>query len=445
MSDIERYINKALTQEKAISNEEDNNIKIKSVMTSTHKSLLFIFIAVTLVIILASQAKIDIIVSSRGELLLDSDIEKVQHLEGGILEQLMVSQGDTVYEGQPIAKLKSLERHSTLETTNIEIIELELDLLTYQSLINMLSPDFSSYETFPKIVNNYQKKWQSEFNKNTSNESLISHDIEHKEKLIQSMKSRIVSSKSQLDIIKKQLSIKKTLFDEEMASYVDVLAMQIQEMNMLREIENLEEAILNENFQKQRLTKQLTDLISNRNAEYQAKVNESAKQLKIKHAQKPQHTDKVDRLIVYSPVDGIVDKIHFNFKSAVIPPGESIADIAPLKNTLHGEAKIPRKDMGFVEIGQEVKLKFDTYNSAKYGALSGIIASISRSSYEEKDAEFYLANITLEKLYLEKSGIKHKLSPYMEFTAEIKTGSRKVIDYAVKPVMSAIEDTFDER
>ncbi|MCL1124266.1 HlyD family type I secretion periplasmic adaptor subunit [Shewanella surugensis] len=398
-----------------------------------------------MLIILASQAELDIIVSARGELLLDSDIEKVQHLEGGILEQLMVSQGDTVYEGQAIAKLKSLERNSTLNTTLLEIIELELALITYRALSNMLPPDFSQYSQYADVVRNYQKKWQSEFNKNNSNQGLITHDIDHKEKLLNSMQSRIRSSQKQLTLIRKQLSIKQTLHEEEMASYVDVLNMQVQEMNMLREIENLEEAALNETFQQKRLTKQLTDLISNRNAEYQSKINEHAKQLQIKKAQKPQLSDKVDRLVVYSPVDGVIDKIHFNFKSAVIPPGESIADIAPLKNTLHGEAKIPRKDMGFVEVGQEVKLKFDTYNSAKYGGLSAVISSISRSSYEEKESEFYLANITINQSYLERSGIKYNLSPYMEFTAEIKTGSRTVLDYAVKPIMSAIEDTFDER
>ncbi|WP_299005792.1 HlyD family type I secretion periplasmic adaptor subunit [uncultured Shewanella sp.] len=444
MSEIEKHLKKALTQPSQI-HKKNNQIRFKSVMTTTHKSLLFVFIALVIIIIFASQAELDIVVSARGELLLDSDIEKVQHLEGGILEQLMVSQGDTVYEGQAIAKLKSLERNSTLNANLLEIVELELALITYRALTNMLTPDFSQYSEYPAIMSNYQKKWQLEYDKNNSNQGLITHDIEHKNKLIHSMGTRIESSRRQLDLIRKQLLIKQKLHEEEMASYVDVLNMQVQEMNMLREIENLEEAQLNELFQQKRLKKQLTDLISNRNAEYQTKINEYAKQLQIKQTQKPQLSDKVNRLIVYSPVDGVVDKIHYNFKSAVIPPGDSIADISPLTNTLHGEAKIPRKDMGFVEVGQEVKLKFDAYNSAKYGGISATIASISRSSYEEKESEFYLANILISQPYLIKSGIKYNLSPYMEFTAEIKTGSRTVIDYALKPVMSAIEDTFDER
>ncbi len=212
-----------------------------------------------------------------------------------------------------------------------------------------------------------QDTWRKENAKNVSAEALIKHDIEHKDRLIASMKKRRVSSLNQLKLIRKQLEIKQTLYNEEMASYVDVLNMQVQESNMVREIENLDESLMNEDFQLLRLEKQLNDLIVNRNAEYQAQIIQANKDLDIKRIQQPQHTDKVNRLVVYSPVDGVVDKVHFNFRSAVVPPGESIADIAPLNNTLHGEAKIPRKEMGFVEVGQEVKLKFDTYNFAKYG------------------------------------------------------------------------------
>ncbi|WP_394242412.1 HlyD family type I secretion periplasmic adaptor subunit [Vibrio astriarenae] len=444
---IEQHLKKALISS---NNPEgsvvDDKVVLSSTMTPVHKTLLVIFLLIIIAVIVASQARIDIVVSVRGELLLDSDIEKVQHLEGGILEELLVQKGDLVYEGQPIAQLKALERNSQLDTVNTELVQLELDIIRYQSLLDMAEPDFSSYQKrFPELVSSNLNTWRQEFNKNQSNELLITHDIDHKNALISSMKKRRVSSVNQLSLIRKQLEIKDTLYKEEMASYVDVLNVQVQESNMVREIENLDESLMNEDFQLQKLDKQLIDLIENRNAEYQAQIIQAQKDIRIKQLQQPQHSDKVDRLTVYSPIDGVVDKVHFNFKSAIVPPGESIADIAPLNNTLHGEAKIPRKEMGFVEVGQQVKVKLDTYNFAKYGFIQGTITSISRSSYEEEDTQFYLAAIELENNYLERSGAKYNLSPYMEFTADVKTGSRRVIEYAAKPVMSAIEDAFDER
>ncbi|USD61907.1 HlyD family type I secretion periplasmic adaptor subunit [Vibrio sp. SCSIO 43140] len=445
-SNIEHHIKNALIKNSEKSESDYvEAVEIKSAMTTVHKTLLLTFVIVLVLLIIASQARIDIVVSSRGELLLESDIEKVQHLEGGILDSMLVKPGDIVYEGQPIARLRAIERNSQLTTANTEIAQLEMDRLRYQHLISQTEPDFSEYSNFPDLVRVNQTTWRHENDKNVSAEVLIQHDIEHKETLIASMKKRRVSSLNQLKLIRKQLEIKETLYKEEMASYVDVLNMKVQESNMVREIENLDESLMNEDFQLTRLSKQLTDLIVNRNSEYQSQIIQANKDLDIKRIQQPQHSDKVDRLIVYSPVDGVVDKVHFNFRSAVVPPGESIADIAPLNNRLHGEAKIPRKEMGFVEVGQEVKLKFDTYNFAKYGFMPGTITSISRSSYEEEETEYYLAKITIEHDFLERSGTKYSLSPFMEFTADIKTGDRRVIEYAAKPVMSAIEDAFDER
>ncbi|MGF1724638.1 HlyD family type I secretion periplasmic adaptor subunit [Photobacterium nomapromontoriensis] len=443
---IEHHIKKALIESKENDTLEiENSIYIKSAMTAVHKSLLFLFITLLLLIILGSQAQIDIVVSSRGEMLLDSDIERVPHLEGGILDTMLVKTGDYVYAGQPIARLKSVDRNTQFQSATLDIIGLEMDILRFQGLINHSKPNYALFSTHPQLITQYTESWQKEYNKNNSNQELIKLDIEHKQRLIKSMKLRITSSQKQLGLIHKQLSIKETLYKEEMASYIDVLNMQVQESNMLREIENLHEAVMNEQFQSTRLVKQLNDTIASRNADYQTQINQLEKDLALKQAQLPKHADKVDRLTVFSPVDGVVDKVHFNYKSAVIPANESIADIAPLQTLLHGEAKIPKKDMGFVEIGQKVKLKFDTYNFAKYGFINGTIDSISRSSYKEEDNEFYIAKIVIQQDFLERSGTMYSLSPYMEFTADIKTGSRYAIDYALKPVMSAMEDAFNER
>ena len=105
--------------------------------------------------------------------------------------------------------------------------------------------------------------WEEESNRNRSSDELILHDIKHKQSLIASMQRRVKSSNSQLGLIKQQLKIKQQLFDEEMASYVDVLNMKVQHMNMVREIENLREGILNEEFQLVRLEKLLDDTQKN--------------------------------------------------------------------------------------------------------------------------------------------------------------------------------------
>jgi len=423
--------------------EQGGRAEIEKV--TKHKIFLLVFVLAMVVMAWASIAQLDITVSTRGEILLATDVEKVQHLEGGILNELYISPGDLVYKGQKIAALSSQDRISELNTTLLEIVDLELTLLKNKALINNKKPSFVGFSGYPELVQHHQQAWLEEVQKNTSNDQLVKHDIKHKNSLIGSMTQRIKSSNKQLALVSEQLTVKQKLYNEEMASYVDVLNMKVQRMNMVREIENLDEATLNESYELIRLEKSLIDNRQSRNSEYQRLNTDVNKRLRVKQTQLPTIRDKVERLLVYSPVDGTVDKVHYNYISAVIAPGDSIADITPLNNTLHGEIKIPRKDVGFIEKGQAVKLKFDSYNFSKYGVVEGVISSISRSSYEDEDAQYYVAKVIMDNAYLDKGGKKYYLTPYMEFTADIKTGSRKVIDYALKPVITALDESFDER
>lgn len=446
MTSLERTIHQAIKQRDAEFTEQQTPARSASHLAFGQQVILATFVFTILMLVLMSQAQIDIVVSARGEVLLERDVEKVQHLEGGLLEELMVNVGDIVYQGQPIAVITSLDRTTQLSSTELEIVNLRLELEKYQSLLEGRQADFANIPFVSDEQQHfYHSLWFAEHTKNQSNEQLLRHDIRHKTALLASMKARMVSSNQQLGLIQEQLTIKTTLYEEEMASYLEVLNMRVQEMNMLREMENLKESIANEQFGLDKLSIQLRDLINNRNAEYSAQLATLTKELSLKQQQIPQLSDKVERLTVLSPVDGVIDKINYNYRSAVISPGDSVADISPLNNRLHGEAKIPRKDLGFVEVGQNVKVKLDTYNFAKFGAINGTIYAISRTTYEEKEEEFFIAKIAFDSTALVKQGIEYPLSPHMEFTADIKTGDRRVIDYAVKPVMSAIQDAFDER
>lgn len=425
--------------------EASTDLQEKSKKSSSYKVPIIIFGFTLIALVWSMMAELEITVSTRGEVLLDSDIEKVQHLEGGILLDLYVAPGDIVYKGQKIALIQSKDKETDLNVNTFESASLSIEAIRYSALLNHIKPDFTAFSANSNLVKIHYDAWFEETKKNNSDDKLLKYDITHKKQLIGSMKKRRKSSIKQLKLIQKQLSIKNQLYKEEMASLVDVLGMQVQESNMAREIENLDESLLNEGFDLQKISMQLENSALNRKNEYWKKLTDIKKQLHIKTAQQASMTDKVDRLLVYSPVDGTVDKLNYNYISAVISPGDSIAEITPLREKLHGEIKIPRKDIGFIEKNQKVKLKFDAYNFAKYGVIHGVVSSISRGSYKEEDAEFYLAIITMETDYLDKKGVKYALSPYMEFTADIKTGSRRVIDYAAKPVMAALEESFNER
>ena len=404
-----------------------------------------IFLGFLVVLAWGSMAYLDIVVSARGEIVSTTDMEKIQHREGGILDTLFVKEGDYVHQGQAIARLTALERDSQLGTTHVEMTELRLEIERIRAFLDSAVPDFAEHTDDASLIAFHQNIWEQERAKNAANDALFEHDIEHKQELIASMRKRVRSSEGQLGLIQEQKNIKEQLYKESIIPYLDVLDMRVQESNMLREIQNLHEAILNEEFGLKKTKKQLNEGRSKRRADYFDALTKAEKDLKIKQEQLPNISDQVDRLTIYSPIDGYVNELHYNYKSAVISPGESIADISPIRSGLIAEAKIPRKDVGFVEIGQDVRVKMDTFAFTKYGSLRGQITAISKNSYEEKESEFYIAKINLDRDYLESSGVQYHIAPDMEFVADIKTGSRQVLDYALKPIMIALEQSFRER
>ncbi len=419
-------------------------------MKSSSKQIVAVAVMLTALglLIWASQARLDQIVSARGEVVAKRDIEKVQHLEGGILDTLLVQEGDVVAKGQLMARLKGADRNAEHNATLSELVALEFENVRLSALINdseqaVFEPSHPGNHS--ELIHFNQRNHTSSLAKNRSNDGLLIHDIEHKEQLIKSMQARLLSSREQLSVITEQLKIKQQLYDEEVSSYMEVLSMKTQYLNMYREIQNLEESIMNENMAITRLNKQLTDARATRNAEYYDKITQNLKQLKQKEAHLPRIIGSVQRLEVRSPVNGVVDRLNYNFSSAVVSPGDSFAEISPLDDVLMAEVKIPRKDIGFVEVGQSVKVKIDTYAFAKYGAIEGTVDSISKSSFEEKEEEFFFAKVKLDSTFLVRSGTQYHISPNMELAADIKTGDRSVLDYAIKPVMTALEEAFDER
>ena len=445
MSEIQKVIKQAMHAH-AVDNTTAYEAEIAG--QGSRRLQLLVFVTALVLILWASQAELDIAVSARGEVILKQDVEKIQHLEGGILDQLFVTEGERVYAGQPIARIKAADRDTELSSSHVEVSAVLLDIERLRALIEERDPDFSLLAVDPNNADLIEAQWQNwlkEQQKNTSTDAIVEHDIKHKSRLIRSMQKRLKSANAQLALIQEQLSIKETLHKENVASYVDVLNMRVQKMNMLREIENLDEAVLNETFALDKLRKQLSDQRLQRHSDYRMELSRFQKELELKQHEVTRASDKVKRMEVLSPVDGIVDKLHFNYRSAVIPPGESIADIAPLSGELIAEIKLPRKEVGFVEVGQFTKIKVDTYNFTQYGVIEGQISSISRTSFKEEDAEFFILQIALAKDYVERSGVQYKISPNMELTADIQTGTRRIIDYALKPIMAAMEDSFDER
>jgi len=156
--------------------------------------------------------------------------------------------------------------------------------------------------------------------------------------------------------------------------------------------------------------------------------------------------EKGARLEIKSPIDGIVKKLRYTTIGGVVKPGEPIMEIVPTSERLVVEAKLKPIDRGFVEEGQPARVKISTYDFIRYGALEGRVALVAPDTSENEDGSHYFQVIVeTDKSYLGEQEGQYPISPGMQATVDIHTGTRSVIDFLVKPVLRMKSEAFRER
>jgi HlyD family secretion protein len=163
-----------------------------------------------------------------------------------------------------------------------------------------------------------------------------------------------------------------------------------------------------------------------------------------------------DLLELKAPDEGIVKELATHTVGAVVQPGTVLFTIVPQHEPLRAEVWVPNEDVGFVHEGQPVKLKVASFPFQKYGMIEGVVSYVSADSSDQQDgrnaaearpreALRYRALVDLNTQQLERDGIAHGLSPGMLVNAEIKLGSRTVLEYVLSPVQKAFHEAGRER
>lgn len=147
-----------------------------------------------------------------------------------------------------------------------------------------------------------------------------------------------------------------------------------------------------------------------------------------------------------SPIDGTVQQLTVHTVGGVVPAAQPLMQIVPNRSVIEVESQIKDKDVGFVKEGQTAEVKIDAFEYTKYGTISGHVVHVSRDAIEdEKKNLSYLVDIDLDQSYIMVDGHKMPLGDGMSVNAEIKTGTRRIIDYILSPVMQHVHESLNER
>ncbi|MDQ1263888.1 MAG: rane fusion protein adhesin transport system [Campylobacterota bacterium] len=416
--------------------------------TKTSRVIKIWLITIILFIIWASFAQIDEITRGDGKAIPYGQNQIIQNLEGGIVESILVNEGQKVKADEVILKIANAKSLSTSKTNEIKFQELEAKRLRLHAEANEL--DFNPQITMDKELNA-----QIELNKNLYSSRIVefrakdnsfAEQIEQKKQQLIEAKANIEALKKSLGYVTEEIAMTEPMVKEGIKSKVDFLKLQREANEIKNKIEATELSL-------PRLKSAINEFINKREEAKKLFLNTSRKELnevtaeisRIK-TQQIEYSDQIERTMVRSPVDGIVQKLYANTVGGVVKPGEDLIEIVPTSKKLILEIKIKPSDIAFIHPGAKANVKISAYDYAIHGGLEGKVIFISPDTITDKqDNTFYIIHVETQKSYLGSDEHPLQIIPGMTANVDIVTGKKTVMQYILKPILKSKQYVFSER
>ena len=396
----------------------------------------------------ATLAEIDEITRGNGDVIPYGQNQVIQNLEGGIIESILVEEGQIVTVGEVILKINNAKSTSNSLTNNMKYQELEAKRLRLYAQANEL--DFAMIKTDNKIMQKQIQLSKELYDSNKieflAKDRSIANQIEQKKQEYKEAQARIHTLKKSLEFVIEEIAMTVPMVREGIKSKVDFLKLKREANGIENDIEasSLSLPRLRYSIQEYREKRKESKQLFMNNAKKE--LNEVTAEMAILKAQQVEFKDKVDRTMVKSPVNGIVQKLFIHTVGGVVKPGADLVEIVPTNDKLFLEIKIKPSDIAFIHPGAEAKVKISAYDYAIHGGLIGKVINISPDTItDKKDNTFYLIHIKTDKNYLGSEKHPLKIIPGMTASVDIVTGKKTVMQYILKPILKSKQYVFSER
>jgi len=412
------------------------------IMSSSILLLIIIFV------IWAKLAVLDEVTRGFGRVIPSQRIQEIQNLEGGILSELFVHEGQTVNKGDILCRLHNEQAASYYRDAFAKAMEHRAAIARLVAEVEDREPVFDDElkKEAPQLVNDQLRISRAQRQQLKIELSLLQDQYEQKQQEVNEMAGRKRQLQRSLAVALKQRNIAKPLVEKQIHSELDYLALEQRVVELRGDVEALALGIP----RVKRAAKEALGRIEQRKAEFRSQsleeINERRLELNSITENLSSGGDRVTRTDVRSPVRGIVKHIMSNTLGGVIRPGESIMEVVPLDDTLLIEAEIKPSDIAFLHPGQKAQVKITAYDFSIYGGLEGTVENISADTIEdEKGENHYLVKVRTKQNAIVYRGQRLPIIPGMTAGVDVLTGKKSVLDYLLKPILKAKQNALRER
>lgn len=411
-------------------------------------SVIVVSVVVVAFVIWASLMKMDEVASTFGSVVPARSVQVVQHLEGGIVRDILVEDRAMVEAGQTLVRLDPIQATAEMDQVESRRVGLMLKAERLRAFVEGRRPDFGvvapKYQGLAAdqidILRADSDRWVSQGN-------VLREQWQQKREEIKAAAAQERSVRDQLALVAEEAQMRETLYKAGHTSKVDYFAVLRQKAAIESEISRLQGQQRTAGKAVEELERRLNDLDNNQRQDALKDLGTVTAELSQVEESVARLQDRVKRLDVVAPVRGYVQNLKAKTVGAVVPAGGMIMEIVPVDDDLLVETKINTRDVGHLAPGQKVIIKVASYDFVRYGSVDGTLKSVSATTYlDEKDnTPYYKGWVQLAHPWVGDQAAGNRVLPGMTVQADIVTGEKTLLQYLLKPIHASVAQAFHER
>jgi adhesin transport system membrane fusion protein len=413
--------------------------------------LLFtVVLAVAALIAWAGWATLDEVTRGQGKVVPSRQVQVVQNLEGGIVTELLVREGEVVEASQVLLRLDNVTAAADYREKRARYLALSASVARLDAEIAGGTPDFPTEvaRERPSLVANETQLFESRADALAREIGILERQQEQRQREIEELQARAAQLERSLALAQEELDITRPLAQRQIVSRIELLRLERTVGDLDGELQQTRIAIPRAESALGEAEQRIAERRVAARAEALRERSAVMAELGALGEEVGAGEDRVRRAEVRSPVRGTVKQLMVHTVGGVIQPGMDLIEIVPLEDTLLVEAEIRPGDIAFLYPGLPATVKVAAYDFAIYGGLDGTVETISADTIEdpERDESFYRVLVrTDDNVLVGPNGAPLPIIPGMTVQVDILTGEKTVLDYLLKPLRRAQERALRER
>ena len=396
----------------------------------------------------AHFAQLEEVTRGEGKAIPAGKVQAIQNLEGGIVSEIFIREGQLVDKGDVLLRLDDTRFRSNKGETEADRMALlaRVERLTAEAEGKPLQISSAISSQAPRLAEDEMALYTSRQRRLKSEQDVLGEQLRQKQQELAEFRSKQAQYSSSLALIQQELNMSQPLVASGAISQVEILRLRRSAVEMRGSMDATRLAIPRAESAIKEIERRIEESELAFRSDAFKELNDARTELQKITATSVAIEDRVSRTTVVSPVRGIIKQMKVNTIGGVVQPGSDLLEIVPLEDNLLIEARIRPQDVAFLHPGQNAMVKFSAYDYTIYGGLKAKLELIGADTItDEKGNSFYLIQVRTDKSHLGSAEHPLLIIPGMVATVDIITGEKSVLDYLLKPVLKARSEAMRER